>query len=675
MSHAIVKKKTACNRDCPDACSIVATVENGRVVHIGGDPDHPITQGYLCKRTSRFLKRQYDPDRVTHPMIRRGDSWEQATWEEALDLIAQKMIAIRDRLGPAAIMHYRCGGSLGLMKATSDYFFQLFGPCTVKSGDICAGAGDEAQLIDFGHVDSNDFFDVLNSKTIFLWGKNPFVSQVHLLPILKQAKAKGIPIINIDPVRHRGADLSDHFIQLAPGGDAALALGMVSWLADHAGLDPAASTYCDHYDAFLELARSKSFEEWSQLAGVDVSQLELAATAYAQGPTSVLAGWGMQRRRNGAATIRTIDALASVSGNIGVSGGGVYYYFARRSAFDLDFADDSLAPRRIPEPELGAGLESASDPPVEMVWVTAGNPVAMLPDSKRTQKALRDRFVVVADSFMTDTAQCADVFLPTATLLEDDDLIGAYGHHYITESRPVVDPLGQSKSDYQILKMLAPRVGVGHPFNEDVEFWKRKMTRTLEAQGTSLNSMREGIERHGAIKNPLASQLVFQDRKFKTKSGKVNLITEFTPLASQSDGARYPLKLTAISTVDSQSSQWEPGKQMGLATLTVHPFAAAGYQDGEVVTIESELDSLQVVLKLDADQRPDIALMPKGGWLSAGRCANALIPAQLTDEGQGACYYDTGIRIVANVLSPDQSPGGTTPGGTTPVSSSLDVPQ
>lgn len=646
MSHAIVQKKTACNRDCPDACGIVATIENGRIVRIGGDPDHPVTQGFLCKRTSRFLKRQYDPNRIIDPMIRVNGQWQKSNWDEALDLVASRMNSIRETLGPAAIMHYRCGGSLGIMKATSDYFFQEFGPCTIKSGDICAGAGDEAQLLDFGFADSNDFFDLLNSKTIFLWGKNPFISQVHLLPILKKAKAQGAKIINIDPVRHRGADFSHDYLQVAPGGDAALALGMVRWLAEHQALDSDASNYCDNHTEFLDLAYSKSLSDWAKLAGISLSDLTCVAESYSQGPTSLLLGWGMQRRANGAAAIRTLDALASVAGNVGVSGGGVYFYFARKSAFDLDFVDDSLAPRRIPEPVLGKGLESACDPPVEMVWVTAANPVAMLPDSKRIQRELQKRFVVVCDSFMTDTAECADVFLPTTTLLEDNDLIGAYGHHYITESQPVVEPAGQSRTDYEILSLLAPRVGVGHPFDQDTEYWKRRLTRSLSEKGITLDSIREEIQSKGAVLNPVAPRVVFEDRKFPTTTGKVNLITEFTPLPSNNDVAKYPLRLTAISTENSQSSQWEPGAQVGLAELTIHPSAANGHAEGNTVTIESPLDSLQVKLKFDARQRSDIALMPKGGWLSKDRCANILIEAELTDAGEGACYYDTGIRIV-----------------------------
>jgi anaerobic selenocysteine-containing dehydrogenase len=210
-----MRVRTTCNRDCPDACGIVATVEDGRVLKIQGDPDPPVTQGFLCYRTSRFLERQYDPDRVTAPLIRRNGEFREASWDGALDLIAEKMLRIKSESGGAAILHYRSGGTLGIMKFLNDRLFELFGPCAVKTGDICSGAGDVAQLTDFGEEDSNDVFDLLNSKTIVLWGKNPHVSNVHVLPVLKQARERGARIVLIDPVRHRGADLAQLYVQLA----------------------------------------------------------------------------------------------------------------------------------------------------------------------------------------------------------------------------------------------------------------------------------------------------------------------------------------------------------------------------------------------------------------------------------------------------------------------------
>ena len=636
-----MRVRTTCNRDCPDACGIVATVADGRVVKIQGDPDHPVTQGFLCYRTSRFLERQYDPDRVTTPLIRRNGGFREASWDDALDLIAEKMLRIKSESGGEAILNYRSGGTLGVMKFLNDRLFELFGPCAVKSGDICSGAGDAAQLTDFGEEDSNDLFDLGNAKTIVLWGKNPHVSNVHVLPVLKQAREKGARIAMIDPVRHRGADLAQLYVQPRPGGDIALALGIARRLFETGKTDPAAGNYCDHLDAFRSLALSRSAEGWAELADVRRDELWSIADLYGDGPSAILVGWGLQRKANGSATVRLLDALGAISGNLGVPGGGVSFYFKRRGAFDTSFPENGGPPRRLVEPLLGREILDAEDPAIRMVWVTAGNPVAMLPDSHTVKAAFESReLTVVVDAFLTDTARAAHVVLPTTTMLEDDDLVGAYGHHWLGEVRPVVPAPEGVRTDYAIAQALAQRLGLGEHFADDAETWKKRFLRNVSDKGASLEAIRGGY-----VRNPLAPTILFADRKFKTATGRVNLIHEADPEPARPTAER-PLLLMAFSTEKAQSSQWaHPHGQDGPAVATVHPDAAAGLADGSIARIASEVGAMDVRLKFDARQRRDVVLMAKGGWLRDGRCANALIPAVATDAGGGAVYYDTPVRL------------------------------
>ena len=635
-----MRVRTTCNRDCPDACGIVATVEAGRVTKIQGDPDHPVTKGFLCYRTSRFLERQYDPDRLTSPLMRRGDGLVPVSWDDALDRIAETMLRIKSESGAAAILHYRSGGSLGMVKFLSDRLFGLFGPTAVKSGDICSGAGDAAQLTDFGDEDSNDLFDLLNARTIVLWGKNPHVSSVHVLPVIQEAKAKGARVITIDPVRHRGADLAERYVQPRPGGDIALAMGMVRRLFETGRTDPSARDYCDHHDALRAAALSRSIAEWAELADVSPGEIEAVADLYADGPSAILVGWGMQRRTHGSATVRVLDALAAVSGNVGVEGGGVSFYFKRRGAFDVSSMATAAPPRALPETLLGRAILEAADPPVRMVWVTAGNPVAMLPESGTVKRALESReLTVVADAFLTDTARAAHVVLPTPTMLEDDDLVGAYGHHWLGEVRPVVPPPEGVKSDYEIARALASRLGLSAAFEDGIDTWKRRLLGDV----APLEAVRAGY-----VRNPRAPKVLFADRVFPTATGKVNLIHEFDPVPPRPTDER-PLLLMAISTEKAQSSKWARPRAAGdgPAEAVVHPDAAPGTRDGDVVTVESEHGSMRVRLKLDARQRQDVLLMAKGGWLAAGRCANVLVAARETDAGGGAVFYDTPVRIVS----------------------------
>ncbi len=639
------KVKTACNRDCPDGCGVIATVEDGQVVRLQGDPEHPVTKGFLCKRTSRFLERQYDPTRITQAMIRRNKGQANARWEtvpvdRALDLVADRLLQYRDEFGPASIMNYRCGGSMGMMKYVTDYFFQLVGPVTIKSGDICAGAAEWAQETDFGIQDSNDFFDLLNARKIFLWGKNVFVSHVHLLPVLKQAKANGARLVLIDPIKHRTSSLCDQYVSIEPAGDAALALGMARWLMENGRFDSEVESYCENLPEYRDLINSRTIDQWSSMAGVETSTLCELAECYSDGPSTILVGWGMQRRRNGAAIIRAIDALGAVSGNIGIPGAGVSFYFPRRGAFDLSFLKKESAPRAIPEPLLGPGIESASNPPIKLVFVSAANPVTNVPESETVRRALQDRFTVVVDMFTTDTAACADVILPAATMLEDDDLIGAYGHHYLNKLEPVVPPPNDALTDYEIIRRLALRVGLADHFDRDARAWQRDMIRPLEENGIHLKNIGARITR-----NPKAANVVFADRKFPTASGRVNLMTNYehpaTPVC-----AKYPFRLMAISTDDAQASQWAGRDQTGPASLKIHPTAANGFTVGDIAVLESQSGSMEVQIVFDGNQRLDIVAIDKGGWLSAGRCANAIIPAECSDHGQCAVYYDTPVRLV-----------------------------
>ena len=636
--------QTACNRDCPDGCGLVASVDQGKVVRLGGDPAHPVTQGFLCRRTSRYLQRQYSPDRITRAMIRRDksrpDSWQAVSLDGALDLIAQRLLECRDRWGGASILNYRCGGSLGMMKSVTDYFFQRFGPVTIKSGDVCAGAGNWAQETDFGLSDSNDLFDLLNARTIVLWGKNVYVSQVHLLPILKRCKEAGARLILIDPIRHRTARLCDEFVAVDPGGDAALAFGMARWLMDRNRFDPDADRYCRDLDRYQALIGRRETAQWAQLAGVDPDQLAHLADTYSRGPSSILIGWGMQRRANGAAIVRAIDALAAVSGNLGRPGAGASFYYGRKAAFDLSFIDPLAAPRKISEPELGRGIEAASDPPIQMAFISCANPVTNLPDSATVARALTDRFTVVTDMFLTDTARCADVFLPAASMLEDEDLIGAYGHHYLNVVRPVVDPPGDALTDYQIVHQLARRVGLEDEFPDDPAPWKTRITRRLTEQGIELPP-----QDNVAVRNPFAARVLFEDRRFPTEDGRVHLVTEYMPPCPAIDDA-YPLRLMAISTDRAQCAQWSVEDQQGLAQVTIHPSRAGGIHEGDPARLESRHGSIPVVVRFQSDQHPDLALMDKGGWLSMNRCPNALITAATSDYGQCAQYYDTPVRLV-----------------------------
>ena len=347
------------------------------------------------------------------------------------------------------------------------------------------------------------------------------------------------------------------------------------------------------------------------------------------------------RSGNGAATVRAIDALALVTGNVGVPGAGVSFYMRRRAAFDTAILKGPPPPRTLSEALLGAGILEARDPSIRAVWVTAGNPVAMLPDSDRVARALRTReLVVVADAFLTDTARCAHVVLPTRTLLESNDLLGAYGHPYLSASLPVVPPRGQARSDLEIAQGLAARLGLGEALAGTHRDWKRRLVgQRLRDAGVTLEAL-EG----GAVRNPFAPGVVFEGRRFPTPSGRARLVQAVPGTTPRTD-PDWPLVLMALSTPSRQCSQWSVPPE-GPAEATVHPDASPGIPDGAIARLQSRIGEMEVRVRHDAGQRRDVVLLPKGGWRSDGQCANRLVQARQTDEGEGAAFYDEPVRLV-----------------------------
>lgn len=630
------RHRTLCNRDCPDACGIVATVVDGRVTKLEGDREHPVTRGFLCFRTNQFLRTQYDPARITEPLLRKRGELVTVGWDEALEHVAESLVTIRESSGPEAIFHYRSGGTLGmLVSQASDLFFERFGPVTVKRGDICSGAGEAAQIADFGSSDASHLDDLLESRHVLLWGKNVYTSSPHTIPVLKLARARGAEIVLIDPVRHESARLAQAVYQPRPAGDLPLAMAVARLLFEEDWIDPDAPDYCADLDAFRALAFGRSVARWCRDADVAPAAAHDLARRLHDGPTTILVGWGMARRLQGGAIVRALDALGAISGNVGKPGASVSYYYQRRRAFET--LATATPPRTIPEPLFGAEVLRADDPPIRAVWITAGNPVAMLPDSNRVAEALRTReLVVVVDSWLSDTAQLADVVLPTTTLLEADDLLGAYGHHHIGEARPVVPPPAGVKSDLAIFQALAERVGLSEVMAGDVDTWKRRLIR--RDAGVSLEDLRAG-----AVPNPRAPRIVFEGRRFPTPDGRVRLMNELPPSAPPADPA-FPLTLLSISTPQSQSSQWAKTPPRP-AEVRVHPEAANGVGDGELAALVSSIGALEVRVRHDEALRQDVVMIPKGGHLRDGAAANAITRARLTDIGEGGALYDEPVRI------------------------------
>ena len=633
-----MNRLTACSRDCPDACALEAEVTQGRLISLKGVKGDPITQGFLCPRTTRFVERQHAPDRLRTPLRRKNGELVPVSWDEALDLCARKLLETREEFGAESILHYQSGGSLGYLKNLIPVFFQQFGPVAVKRGDICSGAGEWAQEADFGLCDSSDPSDLLKSRLIVVWGKNVHTSSVHLVPTLMEARRAGATIVGIDPVPTRATRLSDIFLCPRPGTDAQLALAVVSHLVERDAVAPDASAFCDNLEEFLSMACAVSFEERMARCGLDPEEGRKFAELYRHNsPSSILVGWGAPRRPNGADTVRAMDGLAAVSGNIGKPGACVSFYYQRRRNFSRYHLPEAVEPpRTFSETRLGREMREA-DPPVRLAWVTAGNPAAMLPDSQTVAEELRKTdFTVVVDTHHTDTTACADLVLPTLTLVEDDDLMGAYGNHFLRVSRPVIEPEGEARHELWIFQELARRVGLEGLLDGTPTEWKDRLLS---------EEVDRSILQGGSTRQPGAPMVLFEGRRFPTPNGKVNLMTNEPPLPEEVE-KEYPYRLMAVSHPDAQSSQWsvDPPER---PTAQISDQAPEKWKEGSVVRLESRKAGFEVVLSRVPGLHPELVVLPKGGsGVFGGWCPNDLIEAVETDHGGGASFYDEPVRLV-----------------------------
>ncbi|HNT00055.1 MAG TPA: molybdopterin-dependent oxidoreductase [Polyangiaceae bacterium] len=638
-----MRVKTLCLRDCPDSCGLVATVEQGQLLRVDGDPDHPITKGTICARTRRFPHHPSQSERLLFPLIRTNCGFRQASWEEAIGSVADTLLAIRAQSGPEAILHARFSGSMGVLAGMVDAFFSWFGPVTTLRGSVCNDAGKVAQEMDFGISDGHDVTDLDHSRHALLWGKNPFVSHLHLVPWLQNVRKRGGQVVLIDPVYHASARLADRVIQPRPGSDAFLACAVARKILDD-GRAVDLGSMADNAESYEALLRSRPMEIWARQADVNDKDIAYLADLGMQRPCAFLLGWGMARRSQGGAIVRAIDALCALSGNVGIAGGGASYRIDGRGVFSG--VKIPRASRTIPEPQFARAILEATSPAIRAVWITSGNPVVMLPHAKKVEQALRTReCCVVVDSFLTDTTECATIVLPTTTMFEKEDMVHAYGHGWLRASVRAVEPPAGVLSDLEIVQRLARAIdersggetNLAARLEGTARQWKERMATPLLETGIDMDE----VERK-AVRNPFAPRVPFDGGVFPTTGGRMHLITE-VPEEAQADPA-HPLWLMSSSVRDAQGSQWSIDLP-DVWPATCHPDAAPGWEDGDVVTLCNEQATMQVQLRFDERQRRDVMLVAKGGPLSKGQCANALVFDTKTDLGEGAALLDAKVRI------------------------------
>jgi anaerobic selenocysteine-containing dehydrogenase len=657
--------ETTCPLDCPDSCSLSVTVERGKIVTIDGSHRSPTTHGYICAKVRNFDRRVYGEDRLLYPGLRTGPKgsgvFARVGWDEALDAVAGALGEVRDRFGGEAILPVSYGGSNGLLSQdTHDAeLFRGLGASRLARTVCAAPSGAAAQAL-YGKMPGVAYQDYLHARLIVVWGANPSVSGVHLVPIIREAQRRGAKLVVVDPRATQLARVADLHLAVRPGTDLPVALAVHRFLFDQGLADLGfLETHARGVPRFRARAAEWPIARAAAEAGIDPQQLERFARLYAEvSPAVIRCGWGLERNRSGGSAVMAVLALPAVAGKFGVRGGG--YTMSNSSAWGLKSAAwierPEPATRLVNMNHLGRALTEYIDPAVQLLFVYNCNPAVTMPDQNRVLKGLarEDLFTVVFDQVLTDTARYADVVLPATTFLEHYDVARAYGPISLQLVQPVIDAVGESRSNAEVFNELAMRLGLSVGDEGDAETLMRVSAAMPE-------HLRTGLMERGIAPAPHGGAPVqFVDVRPRTPDGLIDLYPDALAdtgraglYGYQADPAsdRHPLALISPASPRTISSTLGELREH-VAKLEMHPedAAARGLAEGDAVRVFNDLGEVECELKVTPLVRPGVVGLPKGLWRKStanGLTANALVPDTLTDLGGGACFNDARVEVAS----------------------------
>ncbi|HBG5015061.1 TPA: molybdopterin-dependent oxidoreductase [Clostridioides difficile] len=576
----IIKKLShGCTLDCHDCCKFNVYTKGNNVVKIEGDKNHPYTKGFICKKGMAHLDRLNHKDRIKTPMLKVDGVWKEISFDKAIEIMAEKLTYYKEKYTSKSVMHYDQYGSGSVLKYIGDIFFNFYGGVSRHKGGPCWSAGMHAQKYDFGVAKSHAIEDMLNSKSIFVWGKNPAYTTIHTMQIIKKAKEKGIKIVVIDPIYTKTAQIADKYVQVNPGTDGALAIAMAKIIVEDKLYDEEyINSYVIGFEEYKKYLSSLELSFLIDECGVKENDIRELVDLYTNKYSSINVGYGLQKYKNGGNTIRAIDALGAITGQIGFSGGGVNYankvypsvinsdpynsqsygedrefYVSNISKFieeslkntsnKVNYASDELDMALHKVNYISDELDITSNKtdyisnelynlsnksikgniPIKMAVITKSNMLNQLPDLVELERVFsKIEFKVCFDMFITDTATLCDMFIPCTNTLESEDIIySSMTNPYITYNERAVKPAHKLMDEYYFFMELAKKMGLNdYPFVEKRTYLE-KVIEPLKRFDKNLD-IEKLKNNYFTIHNPVA----WEDKKFETPSGKYELYSE-----------------------------------------------------------------------------------------------------------------------------------------------------
>lgn len=698
VETGVTIKRVVCPHDCPDTCMMLGHVKDGRLVRVTGDPDHPFTRGALCPKTNNYEQRVYSPDRILTPLRRVGpkgeDRFEPTTWDDALDTIAAAFKAASAEHGPESILQYSYAGTMGLLQYHSmdQRFFARLGASRLER-TICSEAATVGWRTAVGVSMGADPEAFALAKLIILWGTNTLSTNIHLAPFIKRAMRHGARVVCIDPHRTRTAEMAHEYLQIRPGTDAALALGMMRVIVDEGMED---RDYVERYTLGFDRLEARlaeyPVERVAAITGLpDETIVALARRWATTRPAVIRANYGLSRHTNGGMQMRAIALLPALTGAWRDAGGGAL--LSTSGAFPLNYRAlrrpdlTQGEPRAINMNRLGEALLEA-DPPVKAIYVYNSNPAAVAPNGSRVRQGLlrEDLFLAVHEQVMTDTCAYADIVLPATTAFEHEDVHTAYGHLYLQYSEPAIAPVGEARRNTEVFRALAERMGFDEPElrASDEELLRDAfVTEHPHMAGITLDSLKqERVIRLKVNGQPPAQapasrpggihyHVPFAEGGFQTPSGKAEFYSAwleergldplpgYTPIAESPEGApelarRYPLNLITPAAHyflnSSFANQAVQVRRERRPTLEIAPedAAARGIADGDPVRVFNDRGEFEAFARVGRSVGQGTVCSVSVWWnrLSpGGRNCNWTTSEALTDMGRGATFHTNLVQV------------------------------
>ena len=661
-----------CTLDCADCCKFNVYVKNDDIIKIEGDKEHPYTKGFICKKGLAHLKRLNHSKRIYKPLIKINDKWKEIEFDEAINIMVKKLSYYKSKFGSKSILYYEQYGNGTVLKSIGEKFFNFYGGVSLSKGGPCWSAGIAAQKLDFGDSRSHSLEDMLNSKNIFVWGKNPANTTIHTMQMIKMAKEKGSKIIVIDPIETATAKLADKYIKIKANGDKALALAMAQIIIKNKLYDEKyIKLYVNGFEEYKSYILSLNIKDLSKECGVEISTIEELVKLYCQKYSTILLGFGMQKYKNGGMTIRLIDALGAITGQIGFSGGGVNYankVYPKILNTDPYDSEKFSSNRYYHTNEISEFIEKCNlgntyykndifinhednkgdyelNIPIKMAIITKSNLLNQLANINNLKRALSNvEFKVCFDMFITDTVKECDLFIPVTSQLESEDLLfSSMMNPYLVYNEKILEPQEKLMDEYYFFMEVAKRLKMSnYPIVTKKEY--------LEKVIYPLKNINSDISLEYLKNNyfTLHKDVAWSDKNFVNESGKFEIINceEIKKFEANKYKDISKLRLLTNHGRDSLSSQhFMDDDGIAIAYINEKEAKRFNINNNEIIYLKSENGQIKVKINMDKSIGDNIVMMFVGWWERHGN-PNFLTNSGISDIGGQITYNETFVEII-----------------------------